>query len=84
MRRIVSLVWVAIVMSALILASTLPALAAPPTFSASCLYPNSGLVRFAFEPQDYREVNAFYRTCEDSGGTPGSREITPNPGPRTE
>ena len=43
MRRIFSLVWVAIVMSALILASALPALAATPTFSASCMYPQFGL-----------------------------------------
>ena len=84
MRRIISLMWVAMVMSALILASALPALAAPPTFSASCLYPNFGVAILTNEPQDYKEVIAFYRNCEASGGTPGSRDIIPNPGPPTE
>jgi len=84
MRRIILLVWVAMIMSALVLASALPALAATPTFSASCIYPDYGLTRFAIEPQDYKNVNAFYRTCEASGGTPGSRDITPQPGPPLE
>jgi hypothetical protein len=84
MRRIISLVWVAMVMSALILASALPALAAPPTFSASCFCPQFGLTFATSDPHGYKDVNAFYRNCEDSGGTSGSRDITPIPGKPTE
>jgi hypothetical protein len=80
MRRIISLVAVAMVMSALILASALPALAAPPTFSASCIYPQYGLGFVTSDPQDYKDVIAFSRNCEASGGTPGSRDVTPTPG----
>jgi hypothetical protein len=80
MKRIISLVSVAMVMSALILASALPALAATPTFTASCFYPQFGLAIATSDPQSYKDVIDFYRNCEDSGGTPGSRDVTPYPG----
>ena len=83
MRRIISVVTVALVMAALILASALPALAAPPTFSASCITPPFGIGISTNDPQGYNEINAFYRNCQDSGGT-ASRDITPNPGAPTE
>jgi hypothetical protein len=82
MRRIVLLVSTAMVMAALILASALPVLAAPPTFTASCIYPQYGLAILTNTPQDYKDVNAFYRNCQDSGGA-ASRDITPNPGEPT-
>ena len=84
MKRIISLVSVAMVMSALILASALPAFAAPPTFTASCIYPQYGLAIATSEPQSYKDVIAFYRNCENSGGTPGSRDVNPYPGKPTE
>ncbi len=83
MRRIILLVSTATVMAALILASALPVLAAPPTFSASCFYPQMGQLFVSATPQDYKDINAFYRNCQNSGGT-ASRQITPNPGTPTE
>ena len=67
-------------MSALILASALPAFAAPPTFSASCFRPMSAALFESGDPQDYNDINAFYRNCQNSGGT-ASITIDPNPGP---
>lgn len=81
MKRIVSLVWIAMIMSALVLASALPALAAPPTFEASCFGPMSGETFMSANPQDYKDINALYRNCQNAGLT-ASRDITPNPGPR--
>jgi hypothetical protein len=83
MRRIILLVSMAVVMAALILTLALPALAAPPTFTASCITPPTGVVIETSDPQEFNEVNAFYRNCEDSGGT-ATREVTPNPGPPTQ
>ena len=83
MRRIISLVSVAMVMAALVLASALPALAAPPLFSASCLTPPTGQGVGTSVPQDYKDINAFYRSCQERGGT-ASRDITPIPGAPTE
>ena len=80
MRRITLMVSTATVMSALILASALPALAAPPTFRATCYFPMSAAVFPSDVPQDYNDVLAIYRSCQDSGGT-ASIEITPQPGP---
>jgi hypothetical protein len=84
MKRIILLVSVVMVMSALILASASPALAAPPTFTASCMYPQYGLAILTNDPQDYKDVIAFYRNCEASGGTPGSLNVTPTHGNPTE
>ena len=84
MRRIILLVFTATVMAALILASALPALAAPPTFSATCVYPQNGLGIATPVPQDYADLIAFYRNCEASGGTPGSLNVTPTHGNPTE
>jgi hypothetical protein len=84
MKRIISLVSTVMVMSALILASALPALAAPPTFSATCNYPQYGFGFVTSYPQDYKDVIAFYRNCEASGGTPGSLNVTPTHGNPTE
>ena len=83
MKRIISLVLVTMIMSALVLADALPAFAAPPSFNASCYYTNIGSGTFTSVPQEYKDVNAFYRDCQDSGGT-ASREIAPNPGPPTQ
>ena len=82
MRRIVLLVSTVAVMLALILANALPALAAPPTFRASCITPPFGLGILTAVPQDYNEVIAFYRSCQDRGGT-ASLEIIPTPGAPT-
>ena len=83
MKRIISLAWVAMVMSSLVLASALPAFAATPTFLASCSYTDHGVGVLTNDPQDYRAVNTFYRDCQDNGGA-ASRDITPNPGAPTQ
>ena len=79
MRRIILLVSTVAVMAALILASALPAIAAPPTFRTICVRPMSAAVFPSDVPQDYNDVLAFYRNCQDSGGT-ASIEITTNTG----
>ena len=83
MRRIILLVTTAIVVAALVLTVALPALAAPPTLTVTCETPPTGIAISTNDPQEYNELNAFYRECEDSGGT-ATREFTPNPGPPTQ
>jgi hypothetical protein len=83
MRRIILLVSMAVVMAALILTVAMPVLAAPPTFTASCVTPPTGVAIESSDPQQFNEVNAFYRNCKDSGGT-ATREVNPNPGAPTE
>jgi hypothetical protein len=83
MRRIILLVSMAVVMAALILTVALPALAAPPTLTVTCQTPPTGFAVTTNDPQEYNELNALYRECEDSGGT-ATREITPTPGPPTQ
>jgi hypothetical protein len=63
------LVSMAVVMAALILTVALPALAAPPTLTVTCLTPPTGVAISTNDPQEYDELNAFYRECEESGGT---------------
>ena len=79
MRRIILLVSTATVMAALILASALPALAAPPTFRATCYFPTTGALFPSDVPQDYNDVIASYRSCQNSGGT-ASLEFFRTPG----
>jgi hypothetical protein len=81
MRRIILLVSMAVVMAALILTLAMPALAARPTFTASCETPPIGTAILTTDP---REVNAFIRNCEDSGGTATRGAVTPTPGPPTQ
>ena len=83
MKRIILLVSMAVVMAALILTVALPALAAPPTLTVTCETPPTGFGVSTNDPQQYDELNAIYRECEDSGGT-ATREFTPNPGPPTQ
>lgn len=65
MRRIILLVTTAIVVVALVLTVALPALAAPPTLTVTCETPPTGVVVSTNDPQEYGEVNAFYRECEE-------------------
>ena len=83
MRRIILLMSTVAVMVALILASALPALAAPPTFRVTCFFPMSGSEFLTDTPQEYNEAIASYRDCQARGGT-ASIEITPQPGPPEE
>lgn len=80
MRRIVLLGALAMLMAAMVLASALPALAAPPTLTVSCTFGNEGIGMATTNPREYKELNAFYRDCV-AGGNTGARELTPNPGP---
>jgi hypothetical protein len=57
----------------------LPALAAPPTFEATCKFPTFVEFISTFTPQRYHLANALYRDCDDRGGT-ATREIIPDPG----
>lgn len=80
MKRVVSLVALALLMAAMVLASALPALAAPPTLSVTCITPPTGVAIATSDPKAFNDLNAFYRDCAAGGGT-ATRELTPNPGP---
>jgi hypothetical protein len=79
MRRSILLASTATVMAALILASALPALAAPPTLTVTCTTGTTGFAISTNDPQEYDTLNAIYRNCQASGGT-ATRVIEPNPG----
>ena len=64
------------VMAVLILASALPALAAPPTLTVTCITLPTGFANTTSDPQEYNDLNAIYRNCRGSGGT-ATRVVTP-------
>ena len=80
MRRITMLVALAAVMSAMALANTLPALAAPPEVSVACTTPPFNEADATIDPKEYLDLNALYRNCKSVGGSP-TREVIPIPGP---
>jgi hypothetical protein len=82
MKRFILLASTTTVMAVLILASALPALAAPPTFSASCFRPMSTALFQSDKPQNYNDIIAFYNNCQNTGGT-ATRGIELNPGAPT-
>jgi hypothetical protein len=82
MRRIILLVSTVAVMSALILASALPALAAPPTLTVTCSTGTTGFAISTTDPHEYGTLFAIYRNCRASGGT-ATRTFEPNPGAPT-
>jgi hypothetical protein len=75
MRRIILLASTASVMAGLILASALPALAAPPTLTVTCSTPPTGFARVTNDPRECNDLLSIYRDCQDSGGT-ATREFT--------
>jgi hypothetical protein len=84
MRRIILLASAATVMAALILASAVPALAAPPSLTVTCSTPPTAFAIVTNDPQEYDALIAIYRNCKASGGT-ASIVFEPNPGkPTTE
>jgi hypothetical protein len=76
MKRIVLLASTATVMAALILASALPALAAPPRLTVTCSTGTTGFAISTSDPQQYDDLLAIYRNCQDRGGT-ATRVFTP-------
>ena len=78
MRRIIMLVALAAVMSAMVLANTLPTLAAPPEVSVACTTPPFNEADATIDPKEYRDLNALYRNCKSIGGSP-TREVIPGP-----
>jgi len=83
MKRIISLVSTVMVMAALVLASALPALAATPTVSATCVSPPFIIGFATSDPQSYKSVRDFYKACQDRGEE-ASIDVAPFPGKPTE
>jgi hypothetical protein len=79
-KRIILLVAMAAVISAMVLANALPAIAAPPEKSVACATPPFSEADATIEPKEYRDLNALYRNCKSVGGSP-MKDTFPNPGP---
>ena len=80
MRRIITMVALTAVMAAMVLASALPVVAAPPEVSVACTTPPFNVADATIDPKEYRDLNALYRNCKSVGGSP-TRAVFPNPGP---